>query len=230
MATGRSNRLGWLSAFWVPMVVGFVGASLAAGQEEPPPQGDDPASRIAERLKERGIDLSPDQIDRARRIMGDIRDGRGADPNDVRSIFGDLRKQFEARQQKRLQEQLGASDDEWKILEPKIKKVRELAQLVGEDAAGQMMMGGPGGPGGFRIFRNTDPNAPERSDLDRKTEALRKAVENPEAKPEDVAAALKVYREARSKAKGDLETARKQLRELLTVRQEAQLVTMGVLE
>lgn len=225
--------------FWAALAAGLLSAGLAAGQEKsPPPPPDDPVSNIAERLKERGIDLSEDQIDRARRVVDDIRSGRGADPNDVRSIFDNVRKQIEARHKKRLQEQLGASDDEWMILEPRIRKVRELARLAGEDGLPPLMMAGSAlaaGPGGTmgrgpRLLRSTDPNAPERSDVEKGADALRKALGSAQPEPEAVASALKAYRAARAKARADLKKARQELREVVTVRQEAQLVTMGVLE
>ena len=59
---------------------------------------------------------------------------------------------------------------------------------------------------------------------------LHKLLENKDAKPEDLKKALTTLRDARAKAKAELDKARKDLQEVLTVRQEAALALTGVLE
>jgi Spy/CpxP family protein refolding chaperone len=78
-------------------------------------------------------------------------------------------------------------------------------------------------------MRNADPNA-QPADIEKKSQALQTLLDNKQAKPEAVAASLKAYRDARAKTRQDLAKAQQELRDLLTVRQEAQLVTMGILE
>jgi hypothetical protein len=56
------------------------------------------------------------------------------------------------------------------------------------------------------------------------------AVNSPDSKPEDVKAALQAVRVARSKARAELAKARDELQQLVTPKQEALLVTMGILE
>jgi hypothetical protein len=201
---------------------------------------------MIERLRQRGIDVSPEQIERAQQVMQDIRDGIPPDPNQLRLVFGDIRKQVEKQRQKQLQEELGATDEEWKALAPRIEKVRTLSRLVGDDGGpgapggmpGGMFGGGPGGmpgsgpggmPGRAMFMGGADPNA-QPSDIEKKSQTLQTLLGNTQAKPEAVVAALKAYRDARVKTKQDLAKARQELRDLLTVRQEAQLVTMGILE
>ena len=209
-------------------------APAPAAAQDAPPAGDSP-DNIAERLRQRGIDVSPEQIERAQRVMEDIRDGIPPDPNQLQQIFGDIRKHVEKQRQKQLQEELGATDEEWKALGPKIEKVRTLSRLVGDDGASGGMSGGMfgGGPGGIAgratLMRSLDPNA-QPADIETKAQTLQTLLANKQAKPEAVAAALKAYRDARAKTKLDLAKARQELRDLLTVRQEAQLVTMGILE
>jgi len=212
-------------------------APAPAVAQDGPPGGDSP-DNIAERLRQRGIDVSPEQIERAQRVMEDIRDGVPPDPNQLQQIFGDIRKHVEKQRQKQLQEELGATDEEWKALGPKIEKVRTLSRLVGDDGGagapggmpGGMFGGGPGGIAGrATLTRNADPNA-QPADIETKAQTLQTLVGNKQAKPEAVAAALKAYRDARAKTKLDLAKAQQELRDLLTVRQEAQLVTMGILE
>jgi Spy/CpxP family protein refolding chaperone len=93
-----------------------------------------------------------------------------------------------------------------------------------------MFGGGPGGIAGrASLMRNADPNA-QPADIETKAQILQTLLASKQAKPEAVVAALKAYRDARVKAKQDLAKAQQELRDLLTVRQEAQLVTMGILE
>jgi chromosome segregation ATPase len=198
---------------------------------------------MIERLRQRGIDVSPEQIERAQQVMQDIRDGIPPDPNQLQQVFGDIRKQVEKQRQKQLQEELGATDEEWKALAPKIEKVMTLSRLVGDDGGaggmpggmpggmfGGMLGGGPGPmPGRAMFMGGADPNA-KPAEIEKKSKTLQTLLDNKQAKPEDVTAALKAYRDARAKTKQDLAKAQQELRDLLTVRQEAQLVTMGILE
>jgi len=162
----------------------------------------------------------------------------GGPADDPRERPDQFRKQAESR----MKESLGATDDEWTALQPKIEKVQALQRATrggrgmmtgpgGPPAAG----GGPGGPGGRGGPggpRGDQPDANQRpqSEVEKKAESLQKTLENKDAKPDDVKAALAAYRDARAKAREELEKAQKDLKELLTTRQEAQMVMMGVLE
>ncbi|GEM_PF-1078183 len=246
MTTGRYSRFaavltlaaGVLLIMAIAAITGIAAISaiapVTAIAQDAPPSGD-PMDNIAERLRQRGIDVSPEQIDRARRVMEDLRDGIQPDPNQLQQVFGDFRKQVEKQRQKQLQEELGATDEEWKALGPKIEKVQTLQRLVGDDGGAGAPGGMPGGmfgggPGQGMFIRNADPNAAPPADIEKKSQTLQTLLDNKEAKPEAVTAALKAYRDARVKAKLDLAKARQELKDLLTVRQEAQLVTMGILE
>lgn len=135
--------------------------------------------------------------------------GRGNfDPAQMRERFNTMMK-----------EQLGANDDEWKVLQPKIEKVQNAQR----DARGGGMFGGRGGrgPGGG--------DQPE-SKVSTASRELRDAVGKKETSNEEIAKKLAAYREARDKARADLTAAQKELKELLTPRQEAVLVSMSMLE
>jgi len=147
--------------------------------------------------------------------------------------------QFQAQMDKAMQDRLGVTEDEWKVLQPKIEKVRTAQR----DARGGGMfgMGGPGmgGRGGRGGRGGNNPpadqpaqpdNAPAQSEVQKASTALGKVLENKEAKPEDIKAALTTLRDAKVKAKTELEKAQKDLKEVLTLKQEAQFVMMGMLE
>ena len=59
---------------------------------------------------------------------------------------------------------------------------------------------------------------------------LRTALENKDTAADEIAKKLASLREARDKARADLLATQKELKEVLTQRQEAVLVTMGMLE
>jgi len=164
--------------------------------------------------------------------MAISQDSRPAGP-DWRNMS---REERQAQMSKMMQERMGATDDEWKVLQPKIQKVRDLQQASGGGFGGGFGMRGPrgnrpgGGAGADTAAPAADPNAPKPSDAQKASQDLRKLLENKDAKPEDLKAALKTLRDARAKAKAELDKARKELQEVLTVRQEAALVSAGVLE
>ena len=135
---------------------------------------------------------------------------------------------FQQQMMDRMKTDLKATDDEWKVIQPKLEKVmtaqRDSRTGWGGGRGGRG--GGPGGPGGGG---NTDPNAPA-SPLQTASGELRATLEKEGSTPEEIAAKLTAYRDARDKARANLEAARKDLKEVLTPRQEAALVLQGTLE
>ncbi|GIW76864.1 MAG: hypothetical protein KatS3mg104_1927 [Phycisphaerae bacterium] len=134
--------------------------------------------------------------------------------------------QWQQRMMERLKEELNAPDDEWGVIQPKLEKVM-VAQR--EARAGTIFGGGrrgPGGPGG-----GPGPDRPrDDSPVAMAARELRTVLENPNASGEEIDRKLNAYRDARTKANEKLEDARKELREVLTARQEAALVMAGILE
>jgi hypothetical protein len=137
----------------------------------------------------------------------------------------------------RMQELFGATDQEWKILGPRVTKVMELSRQVGGGGRGGMMFGGmrgrggpQGGPGGGRFGGR--PGAPDReqTEVEKITEELRTLLENTAATPEQIKTQLTKLRSVKEKAKQQLAVAQKELRQIITLRQEAQCVMMGILD
>jgi len=120
-----------------------------------------------------------------------------------------------------IKEQLKADDDEWKVLSPKIEKL--MTAQRDSRGTGGFRGGRPGGGGGGADNQPTTPVAKASADL-------RTALENKDTPAEDIAKKLAALREARDKARADLAAVQKELKEVLTQRQEAVLVTMGMLE
>lgn len=130
---------------------------------------------------------------------------------------------FKQQRLDRLKEQLSATDDEWKVLQPKIEKVMD-AQMAG--FGGGFGRGGRGGNNGGAAAADAPPPTPTA----KAQQELRTLLENKDASADDIKAKLAALRDARAKTKADLEAARKDLKEVLTQRQEAVLVTNGMLE
>lgn len=129
--------------------------------------------------------------------------------------------QFRQRMMDRVKEQLGATDEEWKALEPKVQKVMD-AQRDARAGGGFRGRGGRGGQGGA-------DNQPQ-SDVAKASQDLRTAIENKDTPADELKAKIAALREARQKARANLEAAQKDLKELLTARQEAVLISNGMLE
>lgn len=143
--------------------------------------------------------------------------------------------QMRQQMDQRMKERLGVTDDEWKVLQPKLEKVQTL-QRDGRGGMMGMMGGGRGGrgpgaaPGAATGAAQPAENAPAQSDVQKKSAELQKLLDNKDSAPDDVKKALADYRDARAKAKVELEKAQKDLKELLSVKQEAALVLLSVLE
>jgi len=147
-------------------------------------------------------------------------------------------EQFRQRMNERLKTALKVSDDEWSVIQPLLEKVQTKMR--------ESMMGRFGGMmgGGRRWVRNQGqenngqpnnngsqdrPNRPERPRVP-ELEELQKALESDTTSPEEIKSKLQALRDARKKATAELEQAQEDLRKVLTQRQEATLVMMGMLQ
>ncbi len=143
-------------------------------------------------------------------------------------------EQMRLRMMERYREALEVKDDEeWKVIEPRISKVsdarRDMASNVsafGRGGFGGGRRGGPGSDSGNGDDRRRrgfggEPNAD--------AEALQKALEG-KAPTEDIKAKLAKYRESLKQRQAALTAAQEDLRKVLTVRQEATAVMLGLLQ
>jgi hypothetical protein len=139
----------------------------------------------------------------------------------------------------RMKEQLGATDDEWAVIEPRLEKVQTLARDARSGGMGGMFgrgqFGGPGGgrgqPGGAapQPPQGAQPTAPQ-SAVSKAAEDLRTTLGDQNSTVAQVKEKLTAYRAEREKAREELSKAQEDLRSVLSVKQEAQLVLMGSLD
>ena len=157
-----------------------------------------------------------------------------ADPARMSRLFHD-----------RIRSAMVASDEEWAKIQPKVEKVTSIQDRLRPGPGGMMApppFGGPpgtlsGGPSPGAGAADPDPIAasgraggPDGDDVAEKTSMLRAAIEDEHTPPEALAANLAAARAARAKLAAELKTAQEDLRQQVTPRQEAILVTFGVLE
>jgi len=140
-------------------------------------------------------------------------------------------EQMRQRMMERIREQLAIKDDaEWGLIEARIKKINDSRMGMGRGfggfGGGPGGSGGPGGPGGQGGgrqgrggFGQPIPDA----------EALQTALDSG-ASADDVKAKLSAYRAAAKQKEAQLEKAQDELRELLSVKQEARAVLLGLLK
>jgi len=109
----------------------------------------------------------------------------------------------------RLNRELGVSQEEWSVIEPRLVTVYRLAHTQPSSGKG-----------------DTEGLA----SVTQRMNELRELLRNKEAKPEEIKAKLTALRVAKEKAVQELAKARQNLRQLMTLRQEAVLVLNGLLD
>jgi hypothetical protein len=174
--------------------------------------------------------------------------GQGADTQGAADQAPGARQfdpeQMRQRTEQRYQRQLGATDEQWKELGPLVMKVQELNQQLNISGRGGMFGGGrrgaqgdqPGGmqgerPGGMQGARGNRAGMPgEQTALAKASEQLNTLLDDSSATPEKIKEQLTALRTAKENTKKELVTAQKELQKKVTMRQEAQLVLMGMLD
>jgi len=110
----------------------------------------------------------------------------------------------------RIKETLGSTDEEWTVISPLVKNVLDAR-------ANTRMVG----------FGRRRGDEPEQNPA---AEALKTALESENPKPGDIKAKLDAFRKAREEKEQSLKKARGELKKVLTVKQEGNLVLMGILD
>jgi len=160
-----------------------------------------------------------------------------------------MRARMQEMMDQRMKEQLGITgDDEWKVIQPRLQKVQELSRQA--NAGGRMaMFGGRGGQGGRGQGgrgqggrgqgggpgqggeAGARPGATDRelSAVEKAAQVLQDLLATESPKADDIKAKLTAYRTVKETAKKDLAKAQQDLKQIVTVKQEATLVLMGML-
>jgi hypothetical protein len=120
----------------------------------------------------------------------------------------------------RIQERLGFTNDtEWAAVEPLVQKVLDARRDLGPAGFGGFRGGGNNDQGGNRRgFGQPNPDA----------EALQKAIDD-KVPATQLKAAVEKYRASRKDKEAKLTAAQENLRKVLTQRQEAQAILLGLM-
>ncbi len=136
--------------------------------------------------------------------------------------------QFRQRMMERYREQLGVKDDaEWGVIEGRINKIDEARRSTMRGFGGFGGGRGPGGPGGPGGGQGNRGGGGQQANPD--AEALQSALDSG-ASAEEIKIKLTAYREATKKKEAELSKAQDDLRQLLSVKQEAAAVLLGLLK
>jgi Spy/CpxP family protein refolding chaperone len=115
-----------------------------------------------------------------------------------------------------VKKQLGATDEEWKVISTKLQKVISARQVLNSDPRSAGPFVGFGGPA-------TNVIAQAQSEL-------KTVLDDPKHTRAEMEQHVQAVRKARQKARADLDAAQKDLLPLLTASQEAMLVSLGYLD
>ncbi|MBI1338118.1 MAG: hypothetical protein GC164_14325 [Phycisphaera sp.] len=161
------------------------------------------------------------------------RQSRWGTPEEMQQRIEEMRN----RMNDAVKEQLGFTDAEWEQVKPMYTKVADLTRQLNRPGRGMMMGGWRGRRGGGDNAQGNDSsNRPsfsmpgDDSALGKARQKLEEVVKDTNAPAGDIKAALDAYRTERAKAQQDLDKAKAELREVLSVRQEAILVSYGLLD
>ncbi len=155
------------------------------------------------------VDISAQERDRDRDRGNRDRGERGNRGNFDRS-------QFMERIMERYRENLGISVAEWKVVQPKVQAVMD--NRISGTSGMMSFFGGRGSRGRGDSSTEKTP-----------TSELRDLLEKDAPSKEEIKAKLAAYRADRKAREAKLNKAQEDLRQLLTLKQEAQAVLSGLL-
>ena len=134
---------------------------------------------------------------------------RDAGPEERMKIMEERRVQEHQRAIEDFKDRLGVSDKEWPVVKPRIEKVYNLMHPQPQVRAG---------------------NEQARTEVEQRSSELRELLRKEGTGADQIKAMLTALRAAKEKAAQELATAKQSLRQLMTLRQEAELVLSGLLD
>jgi hypothetical protein len=150
-----------------------------------------------------------------RPTRGDRQDGpRGFD-----------REAMQTRMLEMMKERIGATDEEWTVIQPRLSEVMTLQQSA---RGGMRGMFGPGRGGRNRDGQQSTETVTDP--VEKASQELQETLDKEAPSNTEIQNKLLALRGAREQAKQKLVAAQQKLREVLSVKQEAQLVIMGMLD
>jgi len=115
-----------------------------------------------------------------------------------------------------IRQQLGSTDEEWALVERKLQRIVSALSDAEQDTFGRLA---------GRMLSGTNNASP----MEKARKDLRAVLADPNASPDRLRIVVDTWRREHKKAKEELVAAREDLTNILTLRQEAILVSIGVL-
>ena len=134
---------------------------------------------------------------------------RNASPEERMKIMEERRVQDHQRAIEDFKDRLGVSDKDWAVVKPRIETVYNLMHPLPAARAG---------------------NERTRSEVEQRSSELRELLRDKGAAVDKIKAGLAALRTAKEKATKELVAAKQELRQLMTLRQEAELVLSDLLD
>jgi hypothetical protein len=125
----------------------------------------------------------------------------------------------------RYRERCEFSDEQWQGVEPLLTTVMELQAALKPVPAARFRTAVPDG----ELSRTPEDDASLTAELKIAYDSLTEAARHPDATDEEIAQKMQAYTQKRQQAETELQAAKLQLAELLSTRQQAQLMLEGVL-
>jgi len=134
---------------------------------------------------------------------------RNASPEERMKIMEERRVQEHQRAIEDFKDRLGVSDNEWAVIKPRIEKVYDLVHPLP-----QMRVG----------------SERPKTEVEQRSSELRELLRNEGVPADQIKTKLAALRAAKEKVAQQLATVKQDLRQLMTLRQEAELVLSGLLD
>jgi hypothetical protein len=184
------------------------------------------SAQVMQRMQEKGIDMQQFAQDMMQQMQGGSFDPEAFQQKLIDQGILDagmltrMKSTLQGATLAGIRRQLNSTDEEWAVLLPKLQKV-----VAAMSEAGVLTQGRSAGMGGAAMMMGQA--SPEMS---RAVQKLRAMLQDKDSPPGAVATCLAEYRALRNKAAATLTASREDLRGVLTLRQEAVLMNMQILE
>jgi DNA repair exonuclease SbcCD ATPase subunit len=151
----------------------------------------------------------PQGLDRLEQSKSFFERLRNSNPEQRSQIMAEQRAQQRQQSIEDLKGQLSISETDWPVVKPRIEKVYDLVHPA------QPFSPGSGAP---------------KTEVQQRSDELRELLRDEKAATEQIKSRLSAYRAAKEKTNRELAAARQNLRQVVTLRQEVQLVLNGLLD
>jgi len=223
----------------------FISRTLSQTPEYPTDFGNEQqitSGETQERFNQRGEEINRPMTQR----RGNVPERVGQRIAENQQRMTQLREEIEKREEEAMKQALGVDERQWRIIKPKLEKVKESKEQASvsigspfssnftgnsQNFAGgyQYQFGFSSGAVGPMTSTFSQANSRE-SKGERLCRELLVTLENPNSSAQEIERKIKALQEYRAEAAKQQVKAQRELREVLNLRQQARLVLMDLLD